>query len=45
MSPESEYEEAVIRLNREVGELKTELFYHRLLLIAILGSIVGQYFV
>ena len=40
----NEFVLSVIRLNREVGEVKTALTWHGYLLLAILGAIIGTYF-
>ena len=40
----SEFVVSVIRLNREMGEVKTAITWHGYLLLAILGAIIGTYF-
>ena len=42
--PANEFMLSVMRLNREMGEVKTALTWHGYLLLAILGAIIGTYF-
>ncbi len=42
--PKSVFEQAVITLNREMGEVKTNQTWIIRILFLILGAVIGQYF-